>query len=509
MGEEFPFWIDDWAAHDPGRVAICFENREITYAALSVRIDFLQARLIRTGLLPGDRVAYLGDNRPDAVALAFACARVQLIYVPLNWRLAAVELKVLFEDCKPGLLLCDEEFAATGAQLAASCGTPLAMLRQGEIWFDCLWPKVRRFPDLREPRVDPAERIALLMYTSGTTGLPKGAAHSIRGVEATARNVIDGYALTGDDHVLAYLPLFHVGGLTMLVLPALKIGARVILHRRFNAEQAIDDIGRHRATMLLGVATTLRAMIVHPLWAACDTSSLRLVMTGASIIPVELLRVFFDRRIIASQVLGATEMGIGTCLKPCDAARKIGFVGTAARHSQVKLVKPDGTEAGAGEEGELAVSGPGVMVRYWNHAERMSASFRDGWFYTGDLARRDGEGFYTLVSRIKEIIISGGENIYPAEIENVLLSDPDVEEAAVVGGPSKRWGETPVAFVVRKPGSRLTEDDLKILLSNNLSRFKQPSEIRFVDALPRNAMGKILRAELQRILSDVRVSQCI
>lgn len=514
MGNDVTDWVHGWADEDAGRVAIRFEGHTITYLQLAHRIDFLADRLLECGCAPGDRIAYLGENHPDVIALTFACIRIGAVFFPLNWRLAPMEIKALFLDASPAIVFYDSKFSSTAEYAIATDGAgananiAATQLRYGDdVWFQCDWPKVSKGRS-DSPRVVAADAV-LLMYTSGTTGAPKGALHTREGVEWTALNVIDGYALTGDDRVLAYLPLFHVGGLLMLVLPALKVGAQVILHRRFNVELTISDISEQRVTMLLGVATTLQAMVTHPSWAACDTSSLRLVMTGASIIPKELLTVFFDRGVVASQVFGATEMGIGTCLHPLDARRKLGSVGRAARHSEVVIVNSNGLPVAEGEVGEFMVRGPGLMAHYWDKSGTKRSGIENGWYRTGDLGNYDSDGFFFLLSRIKEMIVSGGENIYPAEIENVLCNGCDIAEVAVVGRPDPRWGEVPVAVAVKGVGFELSIDQIRDFLRLNLSSYKHPKEIIFVDALPRNSMGKVLRSELRKFVSTYEGSDSL
>ncbi|MGH8796833.1 MAG: class I adenylate-forming enzyme family protein, partial [Caldimonas sp.] len=467
MGKDIAGWIEFWAQRQPERIALHFDGRDISYRALLARIRVLVAHLGQCGVSPGDRIGYLGANHPEMVALTFACARTGAIFVPLNWRLSAPELAAILRDCKPAMLICEPEFADTGATIASGGDTVIAPLQtRADVWYDCAWPAAlqRAAP---APKGPPSEGLVLLMYTSGTTGFPKGAAHTQEGMEWNAKNAIHGYELSSGDNVLANLPLFHVGGLTMLTLPALKAGATVTLHRRFDAALTIRDIATRRITMLLAVATTLKAMFEHPLWPSADTSSLRLVMTGASIIPQELLRPFFERGVVASQVFGATEMGIGACLPPQDALRKIGSVGRAARHRTMRLLAPDGSVAGAGEVGEIVVGGPGLMTRYWGDPAGTAACLEDGWFRTGDLGTCDSDGYYTILGRKKEMIISGGENIYPAEIENVLTACPEIAEAAVVGRPDDRWGEVPVAFVVKQPGCEISADAVRALLQSN------------------------------------------
>jgi fatty-acyl-CoA synthase len=490
-------WIEGWAAHEPQRTALHHAGRDIRYPALLERIDHLADCLQRSGAALGERIAYLGGNHPESVAMVFACARTGTVFVPLNWRLSVAELAATLRDCAPRVLLCDPEFAASGAAIAAASGTALAPLTErSDGWLDAPWPVWSTRS--AAPKGAPGH-LLLLMYTSGTTGLPKGAAHTQEGTDWNAENAIEGYELTTGDDVLANLPLFHVGGLTMLTLPALKAGATVTVHRRFDAAATLRDIAARRITMMLAVATTLKALVDHPLWPSTDLSSLRLVMTGASIIPEELLRPFFERGVIASQVYGATEMGIGTCLPPGDALRKIGSVGRAAAHRTVRLLGPDGAPVAAGAVGEFVFGGPGLMTGYWADPGGSAACLQDGCFRSGDLGVQDADGCYRIVGRRKETIISGGENIYPAEIENLLTACPEIAEAAVVGRPDARWGEVPVAFVVRRAGCAISTDDVRALLRSSLSAYKQPREIVFTDGLPRNAMGKVVRAELRRL----------
>ena len=499
MADGLPGWLESLAREQPDRPALHFGGRDIGYRGLRERAEHVSRNLADCRVSPGDRLAYLGGNHPELVALVFACALAKVVLVPLNWRLSSAELTATVRDCAPRMLLCDAEFGDVGRAVASAGRTRFIPLRRGDgAWLE--WPAL---PSFRQPVAPPsATDLLLLMYTSGTTGIPKGAAHTQEGTDSNADNAIQGYGLTQDDNVLVNLPLFHVGGLTMLTLPALKAGATVTLHRRFDAGLTLRAIPDRRITMMLAVATTLKALYEHPLWHSTDLSSLRLVMTGASIIGADLMRPLFDRGVIASQVFGATEMGVGTCLPACDALRKIGSVGLPAGHRTMRLVARDGSLVEPGEVGEFIAGGPGLMRGYWGDPAGTAECLENGHFRTGDLGTCDQDGYYTIVSRKKETIISGGENIYPAEIENLLSRSPDIAEAAVVGRLDERWGEVPVAFVVKRPGSDLSEEAVRALLRSSLSGYKQPRQIVFVDALPRNAMGKIVRPELRRLAAS-------
>ncbi|HEX7062848.1 MAG TPA: long-chain fatty acid--CoA ligase [Woeseiaceae bacterium] len=497
MKSDLATWLETWAGCGPARTALHFEGTDISYKALRDRVEFLSRRLAGAAA-PGERIGYLGSNHPDVIALTFACARSATILVPLNYRLAAPEIRTILEDCCPRLLLVAPEFAEMGDAIAAGTDTEVIHLRSSDgPWFTLSVPTVRASP-AAAPSAQTLDRPLLLMYTSGTTGAPKGAVLTQEGMLWNARNAVDGHEMTASDNVLTNLPLFHVGGLAIQTLPALYLGATVTLQSRFDPELALREIAARRVTITLAVATMMRAMLEHPAWKTTDLSSLRVVMTGASIIPDSLLQAYLERGVIASQVFGATEMGpIGACLRPSDAVRKLGSVGSPAVHRELRIVDSDGVALAPGLEGEIIVRGPGLMAGYWNNPAATASALQEGWFHTGDMGRCDEEGFYYIVGRKKEMINSGGEKIYPAEIENVLSDCPDIVEAAVVGRPDPRWGEVPVAFVVASPGCEISADELRSRLNGSIARYKLPRDYIFLDALPRNALGKIVRSELR------------
>lgn len=492
-------WISRVAREEPSRVAMRFAPHEVSYAAMDRRIAELAALLKTTyALQRGDRIAWLGLNHPEQLAILFACAAAGVIFVPLNWRLSVAEMNTILADCAPRALMCEPEFEKSGAQLAHDRALPLFMLRsqEGEVWLQHELVDVAPTPAPTLPKTE--GDLLLLLYTSGTTGFPKGAAHTHEGTDYNSENAQHAYEFTPADNVLVNLPLFHVGGTVMLALPALRAGAMVTIHRRFDPAQTLREIEQGRVTFLLLVATMMKALYDHASWSSTDLSSLRLVMTGASKIPDTMLKPFFDRGVVASQAYGATEMGVGAYLPARDALRKIGCVGIGTMHRHMRLVREDGAEVKQGEVGEFTFGGPGVMAGYWGNREATDACIRDGIFYTGDLGVADEDGYATIVGRRKEMIISGGENIYPAELENVLGECADVVECAVVGLPDERWGEVPVAFVVGKEGCDLSADKVLALLRASVSGYKLPREIFFTPDLPRNAMGKIVRADLRR-----------
>lgn len=341
---------------------------------------------------------------------------------------------------------------------------------------------------------------ALLVYTSGTTGRPKGALHTQSGLIWNAIDSTHYHDLTGSDHVLTVLPMFHVGGLCIQTLPALHAGATLTLHPRFDPAAWFSDVVARRPTLTLLVPAVMRALIDHPAWKQTDLSSLRMAAAGSSTIPDSLIAAFHERGLTVTQIYGSTETGpVSIYLRLEDARRKAGSAGRAALHAEVRLVDGNDRDVPLGKVGEILVRAPNVMQGYWKDPD--NPSFRDGWFRSGDLAFQDEEGFYYVVGRSKDMIISGGENIYPAELENVLGDCPEIAEAAVIGLEEAKWGEVAVAAVVRRPGSALDEAGVMKLFEGRLARYKHPRRVVFMDALPKNAMGKVQKFELRRAVA--------
>ena len=449
--------VERWAAHFPSKVALHFHGTDITYADLWARITSTKLDVQK-----GERVAWLGYNNPDMLVLLFALARRGAILVPLNWRLTAAEHRQVLADCAPKLLFCDDEFRGHAQQLGISLGT----LKDGQ-------PQDCTGTDSDD---------ILIVYTSGTTGQPKGAVLTQSALLWNGFNSIHAHDLAQSDHVLSALPMFHVGGLNNQTLPALLAGASVTLHKRFEPGAWLADVALRRPSISLLVPATMAAVIAHPAWPQTDLSSLKLVNTGSMVVPDSLIRAFHARGVVVGQIYGATETApIATVLLREDAVRKPGSAGKPAAHCEVKLV-----------EGEIWVRGPALMRGYWPDYSGLTA---DGWFRTGDLARIDEEGFYWIVGRSKDVIISGGENVHPAELENVLADCPGIAEAAVVGIADPKWGEAACACIVLKDDS-LDEGAILALFRDRLARYKHPRRIVFLDRLPRNAMGKVLRGEL-------------
>ena len=492
-------WIDRWADLQPDKTAVRFDGAAISYTELAGRIGRLAGMLQHElGVQPGDRVAHLGLNSPELLDLAFACARLGAILVPLNWRLAAPEHLFILHDCGAGVLLVEPEFQDQTEDIRAALPglktVAYGAARDG-------WPA---YDDLLGQGEDAASGAAgyespfLLVYTSGTTGKPKGAVLSQNAILWNAINSAHNHDLTSADHILTTIPMFHVGGLNIQTLPALHAGATVTLQRRFDPGGMLAEIANGRPSLTVAVPAMMQAMIGHPDWADTDLTSLRGLNCGSAPVPEALIRAFLERGVPVGQVYGATETApIAVYLRFEDGERKIGSCGKPAIHCDVRIVREDGGDAAVGEPGEIVVRGPNVMTEYWGNPEATAEALKDGWFYTGDIAHRDEDGYFHIDDRKKDVVISGGENVYPAELENVLADCPMIAEAAVIGCPDERWGEVPVAYIVRTPGADLTTEDALALFAGRLARYKHPHRIVFVEALPRNAMGKVQKFELR------------
>lgn len=411
--------------------------------------------LRRAGAEKGDRVGWIGLNDPGMLASLFACERLGLTLVPLNWRLAADELQWIAEDAGLHLLRYGPSSGAVVPRLMPS-----------------------------EPRCD----ALLIGYTSGTTGRPKGAMLSAAALRANAENARQLFELTPEDHVLTVLPLFHVGGLNIQTVPALLAGARVTLLPKFDPDSFFDTVVSLRPTLTLLVPAVMTALVNHPRWRETDLSSLRAVGAGSSEVPLALIQVFHDRGIPVQQVYGMTETSpIAIAQTRAEALAAPGSIGRAAPLGEARI----------GPAGEIEVRGPNVMSGYWQRPVETAEVLRDGWFRTGDVGHEDDEGRFWFTDRLKRVIISGGENIYPAELERVLYEVPGMRECAVIGRADPRWGEVPVAVVVAGP--EFDEAEMAAHFERRLARFKHPRGVVRVAALPRTALGKVQVEKLRSL----------
>jgi fatty-acyl-CoA synthase len=507
-------WVRHRADWSPERVAVHFRGADVTYRALEGRVGRLAAALAsRLGIARGDRVAYLGYNSPLVLELLFACARLGAILIPLNWRLTVAEHRHIVADATPRALFVEPEFGAHADDLrdgalaliaceaaAAHVGTAVPVPEPGD-WLDdaglvaSITAESHAGGDLDAP--------LLIVYTSGTTGRPKGAVLTQGALLWNALNSIAAVDMTSADHVLTVLPMFHVGGLNIHTTPAVLAGATITIARRFDPDETLDLIAARRPTLFLAVPAVAHALSRHPRFAATDLSSLRAMCTGASTVPEAVIRPWLHRGVPVTQVYGMTESGpTAIALSIADAARKVGSCGKPAAHTDARIVDDAGRDVARGQRGEIWLSGPNLSSGYWRNPEATADAFTDGWFHTGDIAHQDADGFFYVDDRKSDVVISGGENVYPAELEHVLAECPDIAEAAVVGRPDDRWGEVAVACVVPRPGSALTRETILALFTDRLARYKHPRDVIFLETLPRTVMGKVQKHELRRRLGE-------
>jgi len=492
VAQDLSQWLERHARFAPRAPALRFNGQEISYAALAERIRHAAAVLAERGVAPGDAVAWLGLNSPDLLVLLFACARLGALFVPLNWRLAPPEHARVLSDCPPRLLFVEPAFAAH----AAAIGTTVTMLEAAALAGAAGAPP---------PPAGDEDSPLLLCYTSGSTGAPKGVVLPQRALQWNAVNSAHMHDLTSTDRVLTTLPLFHVGGLNIQTTPALHAGACVSLHARFDPEAALDALERERITLTVLVPAQLEAMLALPRWRHADLSSLRMIATGSTIVPAALVHRVAERGVPLVPVYGSTETcPVAAYLRAGDAVARAGAAGWPALHGELCIADDAGVELPPGQDGEILVRGPSVASGYWNAPEETARTFRDGWYHSGDIGHLDDDGCLHVIGRRKDLIISGGENVYPAEVENVLLECPAIAEACVVGRPDPRWGEAVVAAVVLKTGCRLTETETLALLNGRIARYKHPREVRFLDSLPRSALGKVLKEAVRAAVLESR-----
>ncbi len=498
-------WISRNAGCRPDKLAIRFPGRDISYAALAALIARIADALAASGVRRGDCVAFLGFNSPEMLALLFSCAKLGALFMPLNWRLAAPEHRQMLQDCPPKVLIVESGFlnqtcsivdGLSGITLVAAEGTA-----EGWISWDAFCARSKGTgPAPDDPDIGEATPL-LICYTSGSTGKPKGVVLSQGALECNADNSDDMHALTADDVILTTLPLFHVGGLNNQTTPALRAGCTLVLHPRFDADATFDAIEQAGITLTVLVPAQLDMMMAHRRWDGANFSRLRMITTGSCIVPMHVIHAVHAKGIPLIQVYGSTETcPIAVYLKSCDAVRKAGSTGRVAARCQLRLVDEAGIAVAAGASGEILIKGDNVMSGYWNAPQLTREALIDGWYHSGDMGHLDEDGYLTVDGRSKELIISGGENIYPAEIENLLIESLDVAEASVIGRPDERWGEIVVAVVVRKPGSELSGEEILKLLDGRVARYKQPKEVVLVDALPKTALGKVRKEDVRKMI---------
>jgi O-succinylbenzoate-CoA ligase len=483
-------------------------DRRFTYAELNQRCNRIADGLLAQGIEPGDRVAALLKNGIEFVETYFALAKIGAVMVPVNWRLVGPEIAYILADSGSRALVFDADFDAVVTSLQDSGAATLPITTwirstggsgdpvEGVLDYESLLNS----GSSGEPPVGAGgEDNLFIMYTSGTTGHPKGALHSHEGMLWSQLTSISTSDTRAGDRVLLAMPMFHVAALNISSL-ALHRGATGVIMRDLDMAAMFRCIEQERVTNFTAVPAMLQFMLAAPERQQHDISSVRWIAAGAAPVPVSLLHAWEELGMRIIQGYGLTEScGPGTILLHDDAEAKAGSCGRPQMHTEAKIVDADGKTIpmGSDQPGELLLAGRHLMKGYWNKPEASAEVLRDGWLHTGDICTWDSEGFITICDRKKDMIISGGENIYPAELENVLAGCPDVQEAAVIGVPSEKWGETPLAIVVPAPGSSPTADSLRAYCRERLAGYKVPQLFELVDSLPRNPSGKLLKPQLR------------
>jgi len=498
-------WITRRAFYSGDHVAIIDGERRISYAEFDWRTDKLASALRDRGVRQGDRVASLQYNSAPFLELLFATAKLGAIFVPINFRLAPPEIAYLLADSGADIFvwsgplsqLAGDALRGEGVRVRLGVtvgGNPSDDEADYETLLDSGAPAAL---DMRVAGGD----VAMLMYTSGTTGRPKGVmlTHDNLFWHAINNLTTAGRGLRETDRTVTVAPMFHIGALGVHTLPLFYVGGTVTVLPSFDPVQTLAAMANERATVQFLVPTMWSALMSVPDFETYDLSSLELAVTGGAPCPLPVLEYFQGRGVPFQEGFGMTETAPGVSLLDADrVTEKSGSIGRPVFYVQTRIVDENDRDVPTGEVGELILRGPNVFVGYWGLPEATAEAFRGGWFHTGDLGRVDDEGFITLVDRKKDMIITGGENVYPIEVEQVLWRHQAVREVAVVGVPHPRWGETPIAVVAVEDGADVTGDELIGFARERLAHFKCPTRVEYVSELPRNATGKILKTALRK-----------
>ena len=487
-------WPARRALISPARPALVFAGRTTTYAELADRVRRLAGRFAAAGLRPGDRVAYLGPNHPAFVETMFATYVAGGIFVPLNFRLTAAEIDYLLGQSGAGLLIYAPECAAVvQASTRVPALTAVAVATGYEPWLaggDSSPAEVAVAAD------DPA----CILYTSGTTGRPKGAVLTHANLIWNTYNLLVCVDVAGDEVTLTSAPLFHVAALNQCLLPTFLKGGCSVIMPAWNVDDCYDLIAGHRVTSMFGVTAMYAALAASPRWPTADLTSVRRLLVGGASVPEALISTYQQRGFAFCQGYGLTETAPGaTFLEAPESAAHPGSAGPPVFFTDVRCVRPDLTDAAPGEPGEVIIRGPNVTPGYWNDPAATGDAFTAGWFRSGDIAVVDEHGHFRIIDRIKDMYISGGENVYPAEVEAVLFAHPAVAHAAVIGVPDATWGEVGRAFLVPADGHRVDADELRAFLGERLARYKIPRYLDVVDDLPRTASNKVRKEALREL----------
>ncbi len=485
---------------NPERVALIFEEQEIRFGEFGDRVR-RQASLFRTcGVCVGDRVGYLGFNHPALLETMFAAQAVGAIFVPLNYRLTAKELTYIINDAGIHTLVVDDALQAVlmSARHDLCCTHYFSSESDAVGWRHLEPERAAAEPLAAAVSVDQHD-VAVIMYTSGTTGLPKGAMLTHGNILWNNINATLAFGSSRDDIILTAAPLFHVGGLNVMTLASFHIGSTVVLLRTFDAGRVLADFERYRVSHMFGAPAMFLFMSQHPKFADTDLGSVQNLICGAAPVPESLIELYAARGVDFCQGYGLTETApFSAFLTPEWASSKLGSAGQPPLYSDTRIVDVNNQPLPVGERGEICLRGPNIMKGYWNRPEATAAAIDgEGWFHSGDIGYFDKDGFLFICDRLKDMVISGGENVYPAEVEGALYKHASIAEVAVIGLPDEKWGEAVTAVVALHDGHHLTLEELREFAQPLLARYKLPLRLHVVVALPRNPAGKVLKFVLK------------
>ena len=490
---------------NPERTALIFEGEEIRFGEFGDRVR-RQATLFReSGVCVGDRVGYLGFNHPALLETLFAAQALGAIFVPLNFRLTAEELTFIINDAGIHTLVVDDALrpVVETARPNLCCRHFFGSESAAPDWRDLLSERAAAQPLAAAVSVDQHD-VAIIMYTSGTTGLPKGAMLTHGNIVWNNINAALAFGSSRDDVILTVAPLFHIGGLNVGTLGSFHAGSTLVLLRNFDAGQALADFERYKVTHMFGAPAMYLFMAQQPEFAETDLGSIKNLICGAAPVPESLIELYGARGVDFCQGYGLTETSPFSSFLTAEwAISKLGSAGQPPLYSDTRIVDDNNQPLPSGERGEICLRGPNIMKGYWNRPEATAEAIdKEGWFHSGDVGYLDEDGFLFICDRLKDMVISGGENVYPAEVEGALYKHDAIVEVAVIGLPDEKWGEAVTAVVALQEGSDLTLEELREFAEPLLARYKLPLRLHIVDALPRNPAGKVLKFVLKEQLLE-------
>ncbi|QCK16872.1 acyl-CoA synthetase [Mangrovivirga cuniculi] len=489
-------WFQKWSGYQPEKTAVKLADESISYTYREINnssCELSRHFVVDLNIRKGDRVLILSSFNPEYITLFSAAQKTGIILVPVNYRLSAAEITFLIKNSEPSLIIYEDQFSELLDDQVKDSQKRLMS-----------WEELRSFVNNNKDRESDFNNIpvekdhpCLILYTSGTTGFPKGAIYTHGMMLWNSLNTAIRLKLTGEDITLMVMPPFHTGGWNVLTTPILHFGGTVILMPKFDAGQSLELLEKEKISIFMAVPTMVRMMMEENEFTSTDFSSMRYMIVGGEALPVNTIEKWAECGVPIRQGYGLTEAGPNiTSLEAEDAIRKRGSIGFPNFYVNTRLVKEDGTDAGPEESGELWISGPVVTPGYWKNKEATRKAFSEYWFKTGDILKKDSEGFMYVVDRIKNMFISGGENVYPAEVERRILEHERVSEAAVIGVADEKWGEVGKAYIVVRENSSLSAHELEEFCKAGLAKFKVPKHFVFLHELPKNDTGKIDRKQL-------------